>query len=391
MSLKTTVSGGSFVGTLRVGFGMTALAHGLAGTGVDGIGSYSQELGARLAAMPGIDVKPFVYGRPSVPPTGFTAHDVGDFRSQALASLVTGMSFPYLGRMARHSLDLVHATDHMVPRLRATPVVATVMDAIPLAHPEWVSYSFKRFNNALWRRSVHWATRIVTISEFSRNEIEHWFRVRGDRIDVVPLGVDRRWFKQPCAKDREAVRVRYQLPDAYFLSVGTLQPRKNIKRLIAAHRQLPNTLRREVPLVIVGKAGWDCHDEVAQLQARDDAGLQWLGYVPAEDLPNILAGAVALVFVSLHEGFGLPVLEAFAARIPVVASGTTALAEIGGDAAFLVDPTDPGEISDAMRQILQASGLAEHMRESGLARAQQFTWEQTAARTLEVYQRALSA
>ena len=370
---------------LRVGFGMTALAHGLAGTGVDGIGVYTRELGVRLAGMPGVDLRPFVYGPQSGLPDGFSAQDVGGFQRQALGSLLTGASFPGLRAMARSSVDLFHATDHRVPRLRGTPVVATIMDAIPLSHPEWVAYRLKSIKNVLWKRSFHWADRIVTISEFSRAEIERWFGVPGERIRVVPLGVDERWFQPPGSAETERVRARYQLPDAYFLSIGTLQPRKNLLRLITAHRRLPERLRREVPLVVVGKAGWNCKDEVAQLQARDDPSLQWLGYVPDADLPAVLGGAAALVFVSLYEGFGLPVLEAFAVGVPVVASGTTALPEVASGAALMVDPTDVGEIADAMRQIVETPGLAASLRESGLERARAFSWERTAEGTLAVY------
>ena len=370
---------------LRVGFGMTALAHGLAGTGVDGIGAYTRELGVRLAGMPGVDLRPFVYGPPTGLPDGFSAQDVGSFRRQAMGSLLTGATFPGLRAMARSSVDLFHATDHLVPRLRGAPVVATIMDAIPLSHPEWVAYPLKRIKNALWKRSVHWADRIVTISEFSRAEIERWFDLPGERIHVVPLGVDRRWFEPTDLAETERVRARYQLPDAYFLSIGTLQPRKNLLRLITAHRQLPERLRREIPLVVVGKAGWGCKEEVAQLQAREDPRLQWLGYVPDVDLQGVLAGATALVFVSLHEGFGLPVLEAFAAGVPVVTSGTTALPEVASGAALMVDPTDVGEIADAMRQIVETPGLAASLRESGLGRARAFSWECTAEGTLAVY------
>lgn len=372
-------------GLLRVGFGMTALAHGLAGAGVDGIGAYTRELGARLAYMPGVNLQPFVYGPPTELPSGFRAQDVGGFQRQALGSLLTGASFPGLRAMARSSVDLFHATDHRVPRLRGTPVVATIMDAIPLSHPEWVAYRLKRIKHALWKRSFHWADRIVTISEFSRAEIERWFGVPGERIGVVPLGVDERWFQPPGATETKRVRARYQLPDAYFLSIGTLQPRKNILRLITAHRRLPEHLRREVPLVVVGKAGWNCKDEVAHLQARDDPSLQWLGYVPDADLPAVLGGAAALVFVSLHEGFGLPVLEAFAAGVPVVASDTTALPEVASGAALMVDPTNVGEIADAMHQIVKAPGLATNLRVSGFERARAFTWERTAEGTLAVY------
>ncbi|WP_232222183.1 glycosyltransferase family 4 protein [Thioalkalivibrio paradoxus] len=372
-------------GTLRVAFGVTALAHGLAGQGVDGIGAYSRELGARLAGTVAMDLRPFVYGPPAGLLGDSSARDVGRFRHQALGALLTGASFPGLRAMAREGLELIHATDHLVPWVRGTPVVATVMDAIPLAHPEWVSYPLKRISNALWRRSVQWANRVITISEYSRMEIERWFGVPGERIHVIPLGVDSRWFEPPGGEDLERVRQHHRLPDAYFLFVGTLQPRKNLTRLIAAHRRLPEYLRRDVPLVVAGRAGWGCDSVMAELRAERDAGLRWLGYVPDADLPAVFAGAAALLFVSLHEGFGLPLLEAFAAGVPVVASRTTALPEVAEGAALMVDPTDTGEIADAMRQVLDAAGLAARLSESGLARAREFTWDRTARMTLDVY------
>ncbi len=374
---------------MRVAFGMTALAHGTAGGGVDGIGAYARELGSRLAAMEAVDLLPFVYGPPAGLPDGASAQDAGSFHRQALRALLTGASFPGLRAMAGEGVELVHATDHLVPRVRGIPVVATVMDAIPLSHPEWVSYPLKRVANALWRRSVRWADHVITISEFSRLEIERWFGIPGDHISVIPLGVDHRWFEPPAAEEVARVRNRYMLPERYFLFVGTLQPRKNVARLIDAHRQLPDSLRRDAPLIVVGRVGWGCEDVIARLEAEEDAGLRWLRYVPESDLKSVMSGAAALVFPSLHEGFGLPVLEAFAAGVPVVASGTTALPEVAEGAAFMVDPADAGEITDAMRQILEVPGLADGLRTSGLSRAREFTWERTASMTLDVYRDVL--
>lgn len=376
---------------LRVGFGMTALAHGAAGAGVDGIGAYTRELGTRLAASHEVAIQPYVHGAPVQLPAGLQAQDVGGFKRQAFGSIVTGASFPGLREFVRtNELDMVHATDHLVPRLRGTPVVATIMDAMPLAHPEWVAYGLKTIKNTLWKRSIHWADRVITISEFSKTEIERWFGVPADRIHVVPLGVDARWFAALDSAEIERGRVHYRLPDTYFLAVGTLQPRKNLSRLIAAHEQLPNRLRREFPLLVVGKVGWDCTPEVAQLQDPGDRSLQWLGYVPDADLPAVLAGAAALMFVSLYEGFGLPVLEAFAAGVPVVTSNTTALPEVAGGAALLVNPADVGEIADAMRQIVATPGLATSLRDSGLQRARAFSWDRTVGGTIAVYKRLLA-
>lgn len=369
---------------MRIGFGSTVLARGLAQGGVDGIGSYTRELMQRMAQLPDVTLHPYAYAGSMA--LGMTAGlvNAGDFQRQALLALTTGHPFGTLQQALATKVDLVHATDHYIPRLRGIPIVATLMDAIPLAHPEWVTYRFKKIKNELWRRSAHWAQHIITISEYSRNEIVQWFRISEKRVSVIPLGVDERWFLSSTAEALERVRSHYQLPDRFFLSVGTLQPRKNIGMLIRAHRMLPRALRYEVPLVVVGKAGWGCNDIVAQLQHGDDSALRWLQYVPDGDILPLLQQATALVFPSLHEGFGLPVLEAFAAQIPVIASSATAIPEVAGEGALLINPLKPGAWADAMRYV--ATGVGVHaMKARGLSRAKKFTWDKTCMATKKAY------
>lgn len=373
---------------MRVGFGTTVLAQGMARGGIDGIGSYTRELMQRMAQAPGIKLQPFAYSGPfPADMAGYTLN-AGPFQRQAAVSLLTGLPFSLMQRACAGQVDLVHATDHYTPRLRGIPVVATLMDAIPLAHPEWITYRFRCAKNEAWRRSAHWAQHIITISEHSRTEIAQWFRIPEKRISVIPLGVDARWFAKPTPQALSRVRQHYQLPERFFLAVGTLQPRKNIGTLIAAHRLLPASLRREIPLVVVGKAGWGCADVVAQLQAGDQGALRWLQYVPDVDMLPLLHQASALVFPSLHEGFGLPVLEAFAARTPVITSNTTALPEIAtGGGAIIVNPLSSGELAEAMRYIAHARvEVLQQLQSQGQAWAEKFTWESTRNATLAVYQ-----
>lgn len=370
---------------MRVGFGATVLARGLAQGGVDGIGSYTRELMQRMDQSPDIALQPFAYMGPYPPEMAASLIDVGDFQRQALVSLTMGLPFGAMHKALAGKVDLVHATDHYIPKLRGIPVVATLMDAIPLAHPEWVTYRFKHIKTEAWRRSAHWAQHIITISEYSRKEIAHWFKIPEKRISVVPLGVDERWFAMPAVEELERVRSKYRLPVRFFLSVGTLQPRKNIGTLVAAHRMLPPALRREVPLVVVGKAGWGCEEVVAQLIHGDGAALRWLQYVPDADMLPLLRQASALVFPSLHEGFGLPVLEAFAAQVPVIASNATAVPEVAGQAAILVDPMVPEAWADAMQHLLLAVAVTDAMKIRGLARAKLFNWLNTSQATKSVY------
>ena len=190
---------------------------------------------------------------------------------------------------------------------------------------------------------------------------------------MVPLGVNPRWFAPPAAGDLTRVRAVHDLPEAYFLFVGTLQPRKNLARVVRAHASLPKALRRAFPLVLVGRMGWGVDDLNRLLAAADSTEVCWLRYLPDAHLLPVVHQARALVFPSLCEGFGLPVVEAFAAGLPVITSNTSALPEVAQDAALLVDPTDGEAIADAMRRLAEDAALATRLRDKGLIRARDFS------------------
>ncbi len=371
---------------MRIGFGVTTLVNGMTASGVDGIGSVTRELMRCFDSQSGLKLVPYVYAErpPALMPN---ASAVGQFGSQALFALASGRSFPKMQRRLCERVDLVHATDHLVPQLHGIPVLATLMDAIPLAHPEWVSYRFRRLKNELWRRSVRWADHIVTISEFSRREIVRWFGVAETHVSTVPLGVDARWFERPAEEDCCRVRRTYSLPDQFFVFIGTLQPRKNLELLIAAHGGLPIATKREFPLIVIGRNGWGCDGLAARLKAGEYPHVRWLNYVPDEDLPTLLGLASVMAFPSLYEGFGLPVLEAFAAGVPVIASSASALPEIARDAALLVDPFSMPDWRDAMLAVTEDSSLGETLRERGALRARMFSWEQSALGMRTIYER----
>jgi alpha-1,3-rhamnosyl/mannosyltransferase len=388
-----TGANSNFTGHLppvRIAYGTTVLQRTLHEDALDGIGRYVDELRACLVPMSGFTLRPFVFtgGRLQLGKAdGVT--DAGSFVNQALFSLGVGWEFPSTARSLAARVDLIHATDHFIPKLRGVPVVASLLDAIPLSHPELVSYSFKGVKTALWKKSAQWADHVITISEDSKKEIIRWFGVAEDKISVTPLGVSRRWFAEIPPGELDRVRQAHQLPESYFLFVGTLQPRKNLHRVIAAHRSLPASVRRETPLVVAGRAGWNCSAEVAALDDGDGGTLRWLKHVPEKDLLTLYKLSSALVFPSLVEGFGLPVLEAFAAGVPVVTSNTTSLPGVAGDAALLVDPCDTGAIAEAMRTCLEDTALVDALRTRGRERARQFTWERTAQLTADVYRRVL--
>lgn len=374
---------------IKLGLGTTVLRNGLAQQSLDGIGVYTRSLRNTLSTHhPECAVQPFAFDAANIEADASLVPgvaDAGRFKYQALWSLLSLRPFQHTQQWAQlEHLDLVHATDHLIPKLRHVPVVATVMDAIPLSNPEWVGYKLKAINNEAWRRSVHWADHVITISEYSKREIIKWFRYPENMISVTPLAVDDRWYEPIAPEAANAAREHYGLPKGYFLVVGTLQPRKNVKAALQAHRLLPGNIRAAHPLVIAGRAGWQCEDLVTELQ-KPDPCVKWLAYVPDADLGCLVANATALVNVSLSEGFGLPLLEAFAAGTPAIAANTTSLPEVAGEAAVLVDPRHVLSITRAMQTMAMDLDMRQDMAARARQRAQDFSFAKTAALTVDVY------
>lgn len=374
---------------LRIAFGTSILRQQRATGPLDGIGRYAEELLHALQSIPEFTVRE--YAHPDLARTAEPgALDAGSFRNQAAAALAGAVRFRRMEQIAGTSFDLVHATDHYIPKLRHVPVVATIHDVVPLSHPEWNRYRFPHLKALLWKRSIGWAKHIVTVSECAKREIAPWCGVSADRISVTPLGVSQAWFREADHDEIRRVRRTYDLPEKYFLFLGVMQPRKNVGGLIEAHRLLPPNLRQAVPLVAAGPPGWGCRLEEKALADGEEGALRSLGKIGEEDLLPLLQGAAALVLPSLHEGFGLPVLEAFAAGTPVIASNAGALPEVAGDAAVLADPLDPAAWAAAMRSIVEHEELAALLRAKGRDRARLFTWHRTARLTAEVYRNTLA-
>jgi alpha-1,3-rhamnosyl/mannosyltransferase len=389
---------------MHVGFGVTALYKGLAGGSQDGISHYTQELITQFAKRAELNLRPFSFN--------FGAQDVKEldrkvfeaatpqhvphsvlhlskYPTGALYSAFTGADFPGINKLGK--IDLIHATDHYIPHAKFAPMVATLMDAIPFSHPEWSSGQFRSAKNALWKKAISWADHIITISEYSKQELCKWTGVPAERISVVPLGVDTRWFREVAAEEFALVRAKFKLPSQYFISVGTLQPRKNIGAVIAAHRAMSLAQRKQTPLVIVGRAGWKCEVEIKQIEADATTGaIIWLQHVSDKELLPILKAAQALLFPSLAEGFGLPVLEAYAAGVPVITSNTTSIPEVAGDAALTVNPLNVDSIAQSMQQIMGDSLLRDKLISLGGARARSFSWDKCAEETELRYRRLLS-
>ena len=297
----------------------------------------------------------------------------------------------WLAQVARVGFDrflsdakLFHSTEHLLLPLRTVPTVLTVHDLIfrhLSAHHKPLNRWYLNLTMPLYCRR---ATHIVTISECTRRDLVAAYGVPLEKITVIPEAADS-YFRPQRQEAVAAVQTRYGLPVRYLLFVGTIEPRKNLTRLLAAFEILYADGLTD-GLVIVGKRGWLYDDFFAALERSPVQGQVVLpGYVPDEDLPAIYAGAQALVFPSLYEGFGLPVLEAMACGTPVVASQVSSIPEVGGEAPIYFDPTSMEEMTRSVRKLLRDNALREEMQVEGLAQAARFSWEQAATETEVVY------
>ncbi|MBP1142026.1 alpha-1,3-rhamnosyl/mannosyltransferase [Pseudomonas sp. PvP009] len=373
----------------------TVWAKGERAGHLDGIGIYSRALWHnldKLSQAEDIHVKPYAFGKQlPVLACGQPQQLSSDYRIHAVLSSVLKLPLGNSASIAK-DVQLFHATDHHIPRIKGVPVVATIMDMIPVLHPEWIKQDLKRLKSWLFTTSIKRADHIITISEYSKQDMISHLGIAPERISVTPLGVDPVYFQRIGAAERNSVLGMYGLKPGFFLVVGTLQPRKNLQRVLEAFQQLPAQVRKEHPLVIVGRDGWSNEELLPQLEALQQRGEgRWLSYLPQNEVLALLQSAGALVFASLYEGFGLPAIEAFAAQCPLIASNNSSLPEVTGDAAWAVDPHSAESISTAMLAVLEQPEERERKVQSGLGRARHFSWDACAQNTLDIYRKVLAA
>lgn len=285
----------------------------------------------------------------------------------------------------RDKLDLLHATYTLPPALPC-PGIVTVHDVSFRLFPRAFSPRDRLVLALAVAHSVRVAARVITISESSRRDIVRLYRVPEARVTAIPLAAGASFQPVTGAVRLAEVRQRYNVPADYILAVGNLQPRKNLPRLLQAYAELKRHDEAVPGLVLAGKALWRESDLYRMATALGLAGaIVFTGYVPDDDLVALYSGALCFVYPSLYEGFGLPVLEAMACGTPVIASATSSLPEVVGDAALLVDPLDVAELARAIRRLIDDDTLRARLRSMGRARAAYFSWADTARRTGELY------
>ena len=288
----------------------------------------------------------------------------------------------------RERPDVFHAPHYVLPPAVRCRSIVTIHDCIHLMFPQYLpNRAASLYAKASMWSAAHRSHKILTVSEASKRDIIRFLNVPADKVVVVYNAIDERFGLTPSDEAIARVRERYQLDHRFVLYVGNIKPHKNLVRLVEAFGQLRARGFDDLTLLIIG-------DEISKLPALRRAvhshklhkHVRFLGYLPDETLAILYRLADVFVFPSLYEGFGLPPLEAMACGAPVVTSNVSSLPEITGDAAILVDPYDAASIADGAARILSDPALRDELRVKGIARAREFSWERSVARTREIYQ-----
>ena len=289
---------------------------------------------------------------------------------------------------SRAAVDVIHAPAYTAPFWSRAPVVLTIHDVSYALHPEWYPYRRDWMRRAFYRTSARTASRILTVSGFSAREIAAAYDISLDRITIAPLGVDRGF--SPAHHDSPC-ELPAGVATPYLLHVGDLHERRNLgvalEAVIEARRHFGAASTLSLVLAGIDRGVTDGLCAIAANAGAPDAVVP-LGSVSEARLRTLYQCAVALVYPSLYEGFGLPLIEAMASGTPVIASNVASIPEVLGNAGILLDPLDVRGWTDAIVNVINDEHLRSRLRASGLARAGEFTWERTARITLEVYRRA---
>lgn len=291
--------------------------------------------------------------------------------------------------ITRNSPDLLHCPAPLAPARSSCPVVVTVHDVIPWDHPEWMTRRIVKYQRVFLPKLMANSAHIITSSDYSRRRMLELFDVAPERLTTVPLPVDPKFYEGQVDRARlEGAGVE----GPYVLSVGTLQPRKNIEGAIAGYELMRDAGGAQVKLVIVGARGWRDDELMRRVSSSVYAGdIVVAGRVDDATLVDLYRAAECLVFPSRYEGFGYPPLEAMACGTPVVSTDNTSIAEAIGDAAEVIDPDDPGSIAEAIDRVLTDPDRARRLREAGRVQAARFTNQRFLDATVAVYERVLSA
>jgi glycosyltransferase involved in cell wall biosynthesis len=296
----------------------------------------------------------------------------------------------WLGRkLERDGIDLYHGLSNEIPFDLPLPdvrSVVTIHDLIFLRYPEWYKAIDRRIYTKKARHACNYAERIIAISKQTGKDIEDFFGISPDKIDVVYQGCDPAFYSPAGEQEKKRLAGKYSLPSSYLLYVGTIEPRKNLLKIV----QSIHLDSMDIPLIVIGRAT-PYIEKVRRYIARNSLqNIIFLQDVPNEDLPGLYQLAEIFIYPSEFEGFGIPILEALSSRTPVITSKDGCFPEAGGTSSAYIDPDSPEELAATIRKILSDSELREKMVKDGYEHAKKFAEDIIADNIMQVYRKALS-
>jgi glycosyltransferase involved in cell wall biosynthesis len=285
--------------------------------------------------------------------------------------------------LRKYKADLFLSTDGLCSLSTKVPTCLVIHDLAFEHYPEHLKLSHRLYLQHWSPKFARKASRIVTVSEFSKNDISERYKIFPDKIDVTYNGAHNA-YKPLSWDEREAVKAEYTGGTEYFVFAGALHPRKNVVTLLEAFIKFKKRHRSPIKLVIVGRMAWKFKELAALKETmpfKED--VVWAGYLNVKDLSKVIGAAYALVYPSLFEGFGIPILEALKCGVPGVVSNTSSMPEVAGDAALLVDPTDVADIADKMGMIYKDEVLRNRLVQNAFVQAAKFDWDHSAEQLWE--------
>ncbi len=369
-----------------------------------GIGRYTRELVRAFLRLQTGDELVLVYAARDLPPDHWGLRGLQELQAEfpqvhAAPIPLSERWLTILWQRARLPLpvehwtgpvNLVHAPDFVLPPVKRAPALLTVHDLTFRIHPETAFANLRRYLDQAVPRSLQRATHVLADSESTKRDLQRLMQVPESKITVLYPGVGKHFKRETDPARLETIRAKHKLPERFLFFMGTLEPRKNLVRLIEAFEQVssgtaPDTLQ----LVLGGKPGWLSDQIVAR--AGSTPGVRMLGPLDEADLPALYTLAAATVYPSLYEGFGFPVLESLGCGTPVLTSDTSSLPEVAGDLAVLVDPASVKSIADGIKRLLNEPALTTAARQRGPEQAAHFSWDTAAAQLYRMYQAVAQA
>lgn len=354
-----------------------------------GVAHYSFYLVKNLLALHTKDEFVLFFSHSATPPREYAEKNavIRNFPKKIFPFFSSHIIFPQI--IQRENLDVFHSLGGILPLGFRGKAVITVHDLSMYENPQW----FKPKNDFFWRKillpkSLRRAEKIIAVSEFTKQEILKYFKIPEEKIHVIYEANEAPKYSEE--ELREKARALNLLDKKYFLFIGTLEPRKNLENLIKAFEEFTaRNSQYDYRLILAGGLGWKYQPILRAMKSSVvSKNIEYLGYIDEGVKFSLLRNAEALVFPSLYEGFGLPVLEAMSFGAPVIASNIPALAEVGGDAVLYFNPLSPPDIREKMENVAFDALLKKDLREKGLGRAKKFDWRTAAEKTLEVYRKS---